>query len=126
EGRTFEPANQKPDEPHRDHHRPRRDHGDGDSIDELLLGQPVMFFDDTAVQEWHDGQPAAEHERSRLSEIPEHLPERLPVRDWNAADRSHERKGETGHYRASPRQSRRRADNPDEQPAAKEQPDDLG
>src|SRR3954469_21642077 len=44
DGGAFEAADQEADEADRDHHRPGRDHRDGDGVDELFFAQPVVFL----------------------------------------------------------------------------------
>ena len=48
-------------------------HRHGDGVEELAVVQPAVLSDDAAVQEGHDGQTIAEHERPGLHEEPEEL-----------------------------------------------------
>jgi hypothetical protein len=52
-------------------------HGDCDGIEELLVAEPAVFLHDAAVEERHDRQTAAEHERPGLGEEPRDLREEL-------------------------------------------------
>jgi len=67
--------NEIADERHCDHDRARRDHRDGDRVEELPLREPMELLDDAAVQERHDREPAAEHEESCGGEVREYFPE---------------------------------------------------
>jgi hypothetical protein len=51
---------------------PRGDHRDGHGVEELLFRQPAELLDNAPVEEGHDRQPAAEHERSGLREEQQH------------------------------------------------------
>jgi hypothetical protein len=50
---------------------------DSDGIEELLVAEPAVFLHDAAVEERHDRQTAAEHERPGLGEEPRDLREEL-------------------------------------------------
>jgi len=66
--RTGQPTNEIADEGSRDHDLTRRDQADGDRIEELARGEPVMLGDDPFSKERHDRESTAEDERSRLQE----------------------------------------------------------
>ena len=51
-----------------DHHRAGRDHADGDGVEELAVGEPVVLIDHLRFQERHDHQAAAEDEQAGLEE----------------------------------------------------------
>src|SRR5689334_9887888 len=58
-----------PDERRRDDDRTRRDHRDGDCVEELPIRQPVEPLDDAAVEKRHDREAAPEHECPRFREV---------------------------------------------------------
>ena len=45
-------GNQVPNEANRDDDRAGRDHGDGDGVNELPLGQPLMVMHHATIQKW--------------------------------------------------------------------------
>ena len=57
-----------------DHDRPRADQAHRDGVDELPLGEPVMVVDEALVQERHDREPGSERERAGLCEEQAHRP----------------------------------------------------
>ena len=77
-GRAERPGDEVADEGDGDDDRPGRDHRDRDRVEELPLGQPVVLVDDAAVEERHDRQAAAEHERARLREVEGDLASSVP------------------------------------------------
>src|SRR5207248_1972138 len=54
-------------------HRAGSNHGDGDRVEKLAIGEPVVLLNDSAVEKWNNGEAAAENERARLSKKPEQL-----------------------------------------------------
>ena len=66
--RAGEPRHQVADESDGDDDRAGRDHRHGHRVEELVLGEPAVLLDDALVQERHDRQAAAEHERPGLGE----------------------------------------------------------
>jgi hypothetical protein len=90
------------DERDRDDDRTRRDHRDRDGVEELLIREPVEAIDDAAVEEGHDGEAAAEHERASLGEVPGDRPQRR-ARGWACEPRDRpERQRQHAERRAPP------------------------
>src|SRR5262249_51813671 len=124
--RTRHARDQIADETHRDDHGTWRNHRHSDRVHELSLVQPLVVVHHAPIEEWHDGQSAAEHERTSLREKGAELAEKRPI--------------ETGRYRAGRRPLRAECDEswrgtlagpmlggraykPNQQSPAQEQPD---
>ena len=60
-------------ESHGDYHRARSDHGHGNSVNELLFGEPVAFQHNAAMEKRHNRQSAAEYEQARLDKEEQNL-----------------------------------------------------
>ncbi len=54
-----------------DDHRAGSDHSDGNRIEKLAVGEPVVLLDNSTVKKWDNGQAAAKDECARFSEKPE-------------------------------------------------------
>ena len=115
-------GHQVADEGDRDDDRTRRDHRDGDGVEELPLRQPAELVHHAAVQERHDGESAAEHEGAGLGEVPRDLPEPSSGAGPCSPVTSHGHDGQRGRRGRRPAQQVR--GEPDDA-AEHEQPDDL-
>jgi hypothetical protein len=100
-GRPERAGDEIADERGRDDDRPGRNHRHGDRIEKLPVCEPVEAVDDSAVEEWDDGEPASKDEGPCLSEEPPDTPEdvrrRRPVEPGHEPDgREHEGGRATG------------------------------
>jgi hypothetical protein len=112
-----------------DDHRAGGEQGDGDRVEELAVGQPPVGADHPAVQEGHDGQAGAEHERAGLAEIDRDLPQHPGVgrrgghrgrREWE------EEGGQAPTVAWEPQPAGSGPDQPDQHPRSEDQQAVLG
>src|SRR5262249_29248102 len=92
--RAFQTADQETDEPDRNDHRARGNHGDRHGIEELAVVEPLKFLYHTTVQKRNNPQAAAEHKGPSFREEQEPGPER--VRMGGGDSRKRQAKGRYG------------------------------
>src|SRR6185369_1525368 len=73
--RSLESGNQIADKCRSDDDRPGGNDTDGNGIEKLALGQPVMLQDNSLMQEWHYRQTTAERNRPCHNEKSRQLPQ---------------------------------------------------
>ena len=110
--RAERPGDEVADERDGDHDRARRDHRDGHGVEELPLGEPAVLLHHAAVQERHDGEPAAEHEQPGRREVHEQRAERRRRRRREPGDEPQRCQRQRSRDRLGVRRRARRTDAP--------------
>ena len=75
--RAGETGNNKTDECDCNDHRTGRDHGDGDRVQELVVGKPAELLDYALLQKWNDRESTAKHKgagfRKKYQDLSEYI-----------------------------------------------------
>jgi hypothetical protein len=108
---------------------PRGEQGDGDRVEELAVGQPAVGADHPAVQERHDRQAGAEHERASLAEVDRDLPQHPGIGRRSGHGGGRQRECQGGHASSEAREPQLAGsgpDQPDQHPCGQDQQAVLG